>query len=164
MKIYLSSYWKKSCVFCAIFVAIVVVSTVMFCIWSQDKEDYVLIIGSLLFIFLFGYLINTSLKLVRYIKVENNNLVMYSFCKKAMCAINLEAVVYYEILPLIESAYTKKEYIILSNFPFESFQKRSAEGLAKICKLIDTNGNQIISPFNNQFSSNLLNIDKYYKI
>ena len=72
--------------------------------------------------------------------------------------------IYYEILPLVEGTNSKQDFIVLSNLTFKSFQKKGVFGLAKICKLIDANGEQVIMPFNNQYISNLLNVDKCYKI
>lgn len=164
MRIYLSNYWIKSCIFSISVAFIIIVSTVIFCVWSHDEEDYILIIGSLFFVFLLGYLINISLKLVRYVIVENRQLVMYSFRKKKISSLNLDADIYYEILSLNEGTYSGQDFIIFSNLPFESFQKRGAFGLAKICKTIDTNENQVIMPFREQYISNLFNFSLCHKI
>ena len=43
MKKYLSSYWKRSCLFCVFIIVATIVTTAIFCSWSSDKEDYILI-------------------------------------------------------------------------------------------------------------------------
>ena len=93
---------------------------------------------------------------------------MYSFPKRKMSSLNLDADVYYEILPLIEGMYSVKKFIILSNLPFEPYKNRSNKrkllGLAKVCKEIDVDGKQIIMPYKNEYVSNLLNDSTCYKI
>lgn len=103
------------------------------------------------------------MKLVRYIVKENNRIVMYSFIGKKLSALNLESDIYYEILPLIEGMYSTQDYIVISNSPFESYQKKRYTGIGKICKSIDENGNQIIMPYRKQVSG-LLDISLWYKI
>lgn len=136
----------------------------MFCIWSHDKEDYILIIGSLFFIFLFVHMTKRASKLVRYIVEENKQLVMYSFKKKKLSTLNLNSDIYYEVLTLIEGTYSKQDFIVLSNLQFESFQKKDAFGLAQICKEVDANGKQIIMPYKNPYIFNLLNVATCHEI
>lgn len=85
-----------------------------------------------------------------------------------MSSLNLDADVYYEVLPLIEGMYSVKEFIILSNFPFEPYKsrgnKRKLLGLAKVCKEIDVGGKQIIMPYKNEYVSDFLNGSICYKI
>lgn len=156
MRIYLSDYWKKNLIVGIIFVFIIVVSTGIFCVWNYDEEDYFLIVGSLFFVLLFCYLISKSLTLVRYVTEEDKQLVMYSFRKQKKGSLNLDSKIYYEVLPLMEGSYSRKDFVVLSNKPFASFQKRGVFGLAKICKEIDANGGQIIAPYNNPYVMNLL--------
>ena len=163
MRIYLSNYWKKTCVFSILIILVIIIATTIFCVWSHDTEDYILIAGSLFFVFLFCYLTLISMKLVRYIVKENNRIVMYSFIGKKLSALNLESDIYYEILPLIEGMYSTQDYIVISNSPFESYQKKRYTGIGKICKSIDENGNQIIMPYRKQVSG-LLDISLWYKI
>lgn len=93
---------------------------------------------------------------------------MYSFKKEKMSYVNLDADVYYETLPLIEGMYSVKKFIILSNLPFESYQKTSQKGrligLAKVCKSVDANKRQVIMPYTNQYIHNLLDISMGHEI
>lgn len=164
MRIYLSNYWKKNLIVGIVIVFIIVIITVIFCAWNYDEEDYILIVGSIFFVLLFCYLISLSLKLIRYVTEENKQLVMYSFRKQKKGSLSLDSDIYYEVLSLIEGAYSRKDFVVLSNMPFESFQKRGVFGLAKICKEIDTNGEQIIAPYNNPYVMNLLDASVCFKI
>lgn len=163
MKIYLSSYWKRSCWFSTIMIVLILLFTVLFCIWSHDDEDYILIVGAVLFVLLFCYLTGISMRLVRYVRKENQQLVMYSLCGRKLSSLSLETDIYYEILPLIEGTCSKRDFIILSNEPFMSYQTNRFSGLAKICKSIDTTGNQVIMPYGTPILSNL-NISAWHKI
>lgn len=164
MRIYLSNYWKKSCIFSTIIASIIIISTIIFCIWSHDEEDYILIVGSLFFVFLFCYLIFMSTKLVRYVVTDNQQFIMCSFRGKRISSLNLETDIYYEVLPLIEGTYSKQDFIVLSNIPFASYRSNNFIGLAKICKSIDKNGNQIIMPYRNLDITNLSEISTWHKI
>lgn len=164
MRIYLSDYWEKNLIVGIAFVFIIVISTIIFCVWSHDEEDYILIVGSLAFVLLFCYLISLSLKLIRYVTEENKQLVMYSFRKQKKGSLSLDSDIYYEVLPLMEGTYSRKDFVVLSNKPFASFQKRGVFGLAKICKEIDTTGEQIIAPYNDPYVLNLLDASVCHKI
>lgn len=164
MRIYLSSYWKKNCIFSTVIVSIIIITTIIFCIWSHDAEDYILIAGSLFFVFLFCYLIFVSMKLVRYVVKDKQQFVMCSFRGKKISSLNLEIDIYYEVLPLTEGTYSKQDFIVLSNMPFVSYRSNNFMGLAKICKSIDKNGNQIIMPYENQYTMNLFDISAWRKI
>ena len=146
MKIYLSNYWRKSSIFTICLSAIIAVATVVFCIWSYDEEDYILIIGAAFFILLFACLQLSTLKLLDYVEVSNNQFVMYSVKGKRKCAIDSDSPIYYQIVSLVEGAFSKTDFIVLSAQEFSPFQNGS--GLVKVCKEVNANGNQIIMPYN----------------
>lgn len=168
MKVYLSKYWNKSCIFSVFIISLAIIFTLLFCIAYPDEEMYILILCLLVYVLIYCYLLYISLKLIRYIIKENRQVTMYSFPKRKMSSLNLDAEVYYEVLPLIEGMYSVKKFIILSNFPFEPYKNRSNKrkllGLAKVCKEIDVDGKQIIMPYKNEYVSNLLNGSTCYKI
>ena len=89
---------------------------------------------------------------------------MYSFGKKKKSYLNLNSDIYYEVLMLFEGTFSRQDFVILSNLPFKSYQKKGVLGLAKICKEIDANGKQIIMPYNNQYIFNLLDTSTCHKI
>ncbi len=156
MKIYLSNYWKQTCIFCVLTVFVLFVATVIFCFWHHSEEDYILIVSSSLMIIIFAYLMSVSLRLFRYVKEENMQLVMYSFRKIKLSSLQLDADIYYEVLSLIEGTYSRQDFVVLSNIPFESFHNKKISGLAETCKLVDFNGNQVIMPYNCQYVRELL--------
>lgn len=164
MRIYLSSYWKKNCVFSIIIVVIIIISTIFFCIWSHEAEDYILIACSLFFVVLFCYLLFISMKLVRYVVKDKQQFIMCSFGGKMISSLNLDTDIYYEVLPLTEGTYSKQEFIILSNIPFVSYRSNDYRNLAKICKSIDKNGDQIIMPYGNHDTMNLFDVSTWHKI
>lgn len=164
MRIYLSNYWKKNCIFSAVIVSIIIIATVMFCVWSHDREDYILIAGSLFFVFLICYMIFISMKLVRYVVKDKQQFIMYSFVGKKISSLNLETEIYYEVLPLTEGMFSKQDFIVLSNTPFMSYRSNHFICLSKICKSIDKHGNQIIMPYNKQYITNLFDISAWHKI
>lgn len=163
MRIYLSNYWKKNCVFSIVIIIMMVIAVIMFCIWSYDDEDYILIAGILFFIILFSYLTVVLLKLVRHVIKENNQFVMYSFDGKKLSSLNFESDIYYELLPLIEGIYSTQNYIVISNLSFSSYRKKGFTKLAQICRAIDQNGNQIIIPYSEQVY-NLVDMSRWHRI
>lgn len=122
MKIYLSEYWIKNCLFTLFLTFAVVTGTVWFCFLYQVKEYYLFIVGVTLYIIIVLFLIRTSLLFVRYVVKEGDQMVMYSFRKKRIASLNSDLNIYYEVISLTEGMYSKKEFIILSNMPFKSFQ------------------------------------------
>lgn len=95
MKVYLSKYWNKSCIFSAFIISLVVIFTFLFCIAYPDEEMYILIFCLLVYVSIYCYLLYISLRLVRYIIEENRQVTMYSFKKRKMSSLNLDADVYY---------------------------------------------------------------------
>lgn len=161
MKIYLSNYWRKSSIFTVCLTAIIAVATAAFCIWSYDEEDYILITGALFFILLFACLQLNTLKLLDYVEVSNNQFVMCSVNGRRKCAINSDTLIYYQIVSLIEGTLSRTDFIVLSNQEFSLYQ--NGNGLAKVCKEVNTKGNQIIMPYN-KMSKPLLRLSDWHKI
>ncbi len=161
MKIYLSNYWRKSCIFTVCLTAIIAVATAVFCIWSYDEEDYILIIGALFFILLFACLQLSTLKLLDYVEVSNNQFVMCSVSGKRKCTINSNTLIYYQIVSLIEGTLSRTDFIVLSNQEFSPYQ--NGNGLAKVYKGANARGNQIIMPYN-KTSIPFFNLKDWHKI
>lgn len=146
MKFYVSSYWKRCVIFGTAMILAIFISTLIFCAWSRDSEDYIIIIGAAIFIIIIGYLTVLSLRLVRYITKDGNQMTMHSFCGRKMSSVNLELDVYYEICNMAEGTHKKQDFMIVSNTPFESYQKYGYNGLSKVCRAIDEKRDQIIIP------------------
>ena len=164
MKIYLSNHWKVNCIVGILIILAMIISTAVVCIWMPDEENYILVVCTFLFAALFCYLMIKSARLIRYVTKENQTLVMYSFAKKKIASLRLDSDIYYEIVPLIEGAFAKRDFIILSNSTFESFRKHKASGLAQVCKTIEERGNQIIMPYSDRYISGLTDIPAWHKI
>lgn len=161
MKIYLSKYWIETHILTVCLAAIIVVATTAFCIWSHDKEDYILIIGALFFILLFVCLQLSTRKLLDYVEVRNNQFVMCSVNGKEQCTIHSDDPVYYQIVPLNEGILSKAAFIVLSNQEFAPYPKDC--GLIKVHKDIADKGNQIIMPYH-QASIPLFCLDKWHAV
>lgn len=141
--------------------AIIAAATAVFCIWSYDKEDYILIIGAVFFILLFVCLQLNALKLLDYVEVSNNQFIMFSVSGKRKCTINSDTLIYYQIVSLIEGTFSRTDFIVLSDQSFPCYQ--NGNGLAKVCKEVNANGNQIIMPYN-KVSKPLLSLGDWYEI
>ena len=66
--------------------------------------------------------------------------------KNKNVTIELNKVVYYEILQLRVGVYKSERFIVISNTPFESLNKY--KGLAELCKQLDKSNIQVIVPYN----------------
>ena len=161
MKIYLSNYWRKSSIFTVCLTAIIAVATAAFCIWSYNEEDYILIIGALFFILLFACLELSTLKLLDYVEVSNNQFVMRSVSGKRKCTINSDTHIYYQIVSLIEGTFSRATFIVLSNQEFLPYQKGKC--LAMVYKDANDRGNQIIIPYN-ETTIPLFSLQDWHKI
>lgn len=163
-KIYLSNHWKVNCIVSILIILGMIIATTVICIWLPDEENYILVICTFLFAVLFCYLMIKSASLIKYVTKENRTLVMYSFTKKKITSLSLDSDIYYEVLPLIDGAFSKQDFIVLSNSTFEPFRKNKVLGLAQVCKTIEEKGNQIIMPYSNQYISGLTDISTWHKI
>lgn len=164
MKIKLSRYWEKNCKFAAAMIVFVAISAMLFCLWSRNDEDYIMVGCALCYILVFLYLIYLGKKQARYILVEKDTLSMCLIRGTQYGKVNLSRNMYYEILPLTEGMYSTREFVILSNDPFKSFQKRDifARGLAAICKTVEKEGKYIILPCDDPYVTELLRSDSCY--
>ena len=105
MKICLSKYWNNNSIFMLVMIALIIVCTVIFCALMPDEENYVLMILVALFVALQCFLLSLSLKLVRYVAVEDNFLVMFSFAGKRLSSIDLNSKTYFKIFHFIIIVY-----------------------------------------------------------
>ena len=162
MKKYLSRYWIGNCIIAICAVAALIIWALVSFIDDPYKEDSIIfiVIVVLIFVFVAGIIINAAKLYIRYVQEENEYLVMRSIRNKKLSSVKLTDDIYYEILPMKESGYSGKTYIILSNQTFESFQKRRINGIGKACKLIDSHGNLVIMRYDEQYVQNILNKSK----
>ena len=99
-------------------------------------------------------------KLSKKITFSENEIVMIS-SKKKSTSVDLNKVIYYEILKLRIDKCISKDFIVISNSPFESFSK--IDGLGGLCKLIDKENTKVIAPYNEE-TLPWLKLDKWIKI
>lgn len=158
MKIYLSNYWNKNCLFILGMICMILLSTTFFCVWSNDEEDYVLIILVVIFVLLLCYLLSIAVKLVNYVVKENNSLVMYSCFGNKIASIHLDSFVFYEILVLVEGTFSKQKFIILSNEKFYTYNKTNVSGLGSVCKELYKKQCHIIMPYSSPYTTFVLTL------
>ena len=153
MKIYLSKYWNNNSIFMLVMIALIIICTVIFCALMPDEENYILVILVALFGALQCFLLSLSLKLVRYVAVEDNFLVMYSFAGKRLSSIDLNSKTYFKIFHLLEGVFSARDFLVISNSYIDLPKK--VKGLAELCKLVDANKDQIILPYDNPYIERL---------
>ncbi len=99
-------------------------------------------------------------KLSKKITFSENEIVMIS-SKKKSTSVDLNKTVYYETLKLRADKCISKNFIVISNTPFESYSKIS--GLGGLCKLIDKENIKVIAPYNEE-TFPYLKIDNWKEI
>lgn len=86
-------------------------------------------------------------KLSKKITFSENEIVMIS-SKKKSSSVDLTKTVYYETLKLQVDKCISKNFIVISNAPFESYSK--IDGFGEICKIIDKENTKVIAPYNEE--------------
>ena len=87
MKIYLSKCWRQSyCVELGLIIFLVVF-LVIFCIWSHDREDYIMILLVLFQILVLVGLLFASKRTATYAIIEPDEIHSYSFFSKKLCTV-----------------------------------------------------------------------------
>lgn len=130
-------------------IAFIIVCTVSFCVLLPDKENYILVILSSTFVVLQCFLLSLMLKLVRYVVMEDNFLVMYSFAGKKQAFVDGNSKTYFKIFHLIEGSFSTRDFVVISNSYIDL--PKEVKGLAELCKLVDKNKGQIILPYDNPY-------------
>ena len=120
MKIYLSKCWRQSyCVELGLIIFLVVF-LVIFCIWSHDREDYIMILLVLFQILVLVGLLFASKRTVTYAIIEPDEIHSYSFFSKKLCTVvTTTKPVYYAIFKTPVEGTWRDQFIALSNEPFE---------------------------------------------
>lgn len=149
MKIYLSPYWIKS----SLFMLVVNILSVVIAIWFyfnycyHDKDSYILFLCLSVYILIYVYCQLIVLKLLGYVKIIDNKLVMYSLRGKQQRSIYLTESNYYQIVSLVEGTVSVSKFIIISEDKFPPYPDK--KGLITIYKSVykDKNKKQIIVPY-----------------
>lgn len=160
MKIYLSKYWRQSSILSFCVIIFLVVGLVAFCIWSNDKEDYIMVLCVAVYVLILGCILLGSKRFLTYAIIEKNQIHSYSFFSKELCVISNEKPVYYAIFNTPQGGKIAK-FIVISN---ELFEYRDTYGVAKVRFIQHYDmAKQVVLPYNDQVIK-LLNFDDWHRI
>lgn len=163
MTINLANNWKIGGKITIIFLILCYIMFGLFFIKDTDNfTDLITVILITLtpILVLLFFLLPVVNKLSKKITFSKNEIVMFS-SKKKSSSVDLTKTVYYEILKLRVDKCISKNFIVISNMPFESYSKIS--GLGKLCNLIDKDNTKVVAPYNNETVS-YFEIDKWINI
>lgn len=163
MTINLANNWKIGSKITIIFLILCYIIVGLFFI--KDTDNFTDLITGILItltpiLVLLFFLLPVVNKLSKKITFSKNEIVMIS-SKKKSTSVDLNKVIYYEILKLRIDKCISKDFIVISNSPFESFSK--IDGLGGLCKLIDKENTKVIAPYNEE-TLPWLKLDKWIKI
>ncbi len=164
MKIYLSKYWWLNSFIMIFLIVFIVIGAVIFCAWSRDREDYIVILCAASWVLVAIGILFLTKRLLAYTIVGENQIKEFSVFSKELCTVKTSDAVYYEILPLIVGVFCTEKFIVLSDAPFASYHYRGFFRLLELCKYIDKNGSQIILPYNNGQIINQFGSSKLHRI
>lgn len=74
MKIYLSNYWRQTGYLLLVSIIFIILGTIVFCIWSNDREDYIFVLCSAYFILVLTGIFLCSKRFLTYIIIDNKKL------------------------------------------------------------------------------------------
>ena len=161
MKIYLSKYWRLSSLFVLLLIAIFVIGTIAYCIWSGDDEDYIFVLCASVNVLILGCILLMSKRFLTYAVVENHQICSYSLFSKKLCCVNTTAPTYYTIFLTPQGDLGISKFIAISNEPFEY---QPTYGNAKVRFIQHYNmKKQIVLPLNEQ-TVDLLKFDDWHKV
>lgn len=160
MKIYLSKYWRQSSILSFCVIIFLVVGLAAFCIWSNDKEDYIMVLCVALYVLILGCILLGSKRFLTYAIIEKKQIHSYSFFSRELCVISTEKPVYYSIFNSPQGGKTAR-FIAVSN---ELFEYRDTYGFAKVRFIQHYDMHkQIVLPYNDQVMR-LLDFDNWHRI
>lgn len=161
MRIDLSKKWQQSRSLLLSLIAVISVGTAVFCIWSSSKEDYIMCICAAWFVLVAACLVIFSRRLCTYAVIEESHIQSFLPTSQILCTISTTAAVYYAIFTSPEGSAHGKEFIAISNSPFEY---QETYGIAKVRFLQHYDmAKQIVLPYDNQ-TIKLLDIQKWHKV
>lgn len=163
MTINLANNWKIGSKITIIFLILCYIIVGLFFI--KDTDNFTDLITGILItltpiLVLLFFLLPEVNKLSKKITFSKNEIVMFS-SKKKSSSVDLTKTVYYETLKLRVDKCISKNFIVISNMPFESYSKIS--GLGKLCNLINKDNTKVVAPYNNETVS-YFEIDKWISI
>lgn len=161
MKIYLSDYWRKNSLFNLCLIILIIVGTVIFCAWSRDSEDYIMIICSAWFVLVLSSILLCSKRFLTYIIVGTNQVHSYSIFNKRLCTVDTTTPTYYAIFKTSQGFLCVKQFIALSNKPF---QYQPVYGISRVRFIQHYNMKvQIVLPYNEK-TIPLLKLEEWHNV
>lgn len=119
MKIYLSKYWIQSSLFIICLMLFLIVGSVLFCVWSNDREDYIMVLCAAWFVLMLGCVLLCSKRFLTYATIEKHEIHSYSLFSKKLCTLTTTNQIYYAIFTTPQGVLSKNKFIALSNEMFE---------------------------------------------
>lgn len=160
MKIYLSKYWRKSSLFILCLMVLLVIGLIFFCVWSNNREDYIMFLCVGWFVFILGCILLCSKRFLTYAIMEKDQIHSYSFFSTKLCTIKTAAPTYYALFSSPQGTSNKK-FIVISNVPFVY---QDTYGVAKVRFIQHYNmAEQIVLPFDEQVKP-LLNLGEWHRV
>ena len=149
MTIYLTNHWRMNKILNFIFIFIYIVFGLFFCCnFESIKVLFMDIICVSFPLVVIIYIQRTTVRtLMKKVEFTKGKITLIS-SKNKNVTIELNKVVYYEILQLRVGMYKSERFIVISNTPFESLNKY--KGLAELCKQLDKSNIQAIVPYNEE--------------
>ena len=161
MRIDLSKKWQQSRSLLLSLIAVISIGTAVFCIWSSNKEDYIMCICAAWFVLVAACLVIFSRRLCTYAVIEESHIQSFLPTSQILCTISTTDAVYYAIFTSPEGSAHGKEFIAISNSPFEY---QETYGIAKVRFLQHYDmAKQIVLPFDDQ-TFKLLDIQKWHNV
>lgn len=161
LKIYLSFYWRRSFFALIAFFAVIVIGTVIFCLWSRNREDYVFVLCSLCFIIVGLVAVFCSKRFLTYALCNNQQICSFSFFNKKLCTVETEKPVYYAVFKTPKAYRSVEQFIALSNEPF-LYQDTYGKAKVRFIKHYDMQ-KVVLLPYNSEVGQ-YLTLDKWNDI
>lgn len=160
MKIHLSNYWRQTGYLILGLIVFIILGTIVFCIWSNDREDYIFVLCSAYFILVLTGIFLCSKRFLTYIIIDDKAIKSFSFFSRELCSVSTKMKIYYTIFSTPQGV-NRAEFIAISNEPF-SYQETYGFAKVRFIQHYDIS-KQIVLPYNSQVLQ-LLDIDKWERI
>lgn len=165
MKKYVSKYYiSGAAVSIALGIAIISAGAIYWII-GKDPEGCLLFILTVLLALFFASACVLSKKLFGYVIIEKDCITMYSFFRKELGKVDLNRDIFCENIIMYEGRFSKKQFVILSNIKFESYENNDKykilpkdsglTSLRKVNSAVIKNKNQIIMPYDYEIISKI---------
>lgn len=166
MKIVFSPYWRASYAFILFIDFLMIIGTLVFCLWNRSEEDIILVMCVCGMVACSLVVMSLSRRFLVSIIVTDGEFVSYLLGRK-QCTINRAEVIYYVIFREMECRFTSRKYIAISNQPFECRQTKDIGIFSWNPKPFVGSYDmkkQIVMPYDDETTVSILEIDKWIKI